>query len=57
MFKLVRVLENVQLKGSKGWINEGVKKEGDYFQQCIIKKRTTQYKTSSKEICLLKTYI
>lgn len=57
MFKLVRVLENVQLKGSKGWINEGVKKEGDYFQQCIIKKRTTQYKTSSTEICLLKTYI
>lgn len=25
MFKLVRVLENVQLKGAKGWMNEGVR--------------------------------
>lgn len=40
MFKLVRVLENVQLKGAKGWMNEGVrgKEESIYNQWCIIKK-------------------
>lgn len=40
MFKLVRVLENVQLKGSKGWMNEGVRK-GITFN--------TQYKAALKK--------
>lgn len=60
MFKLVRVLENVQLKGAKGWMNEGVreKEESNVIQQCILKdekKYTVQ--TSSNEIRLFKTYI
>lgn len=40
MFKLVRVLENVQLKGAKGWMSDRVKgkEESNYIQQCIIKK-------------------
>lgn len=61
MFKLVRVLENVQLKGAKGWMNEGVrgKEESNDIQQCILKNEKKKYpvQTSSNEICLFKTYI
>lgn len=59
MFKLVRVLENVQLKGAKGWMNEGVrgKEVSICIQQCITKGKSHTVQTSSKEICLFKTYI
>ena len=56
MFKLVRVLENVRLKGAKGWMNEGVrgKEESIYIQQCIIKRKITQCKLALKKYVYLK---
>lgn len=58
MFKLVRVLENVQLKGAKGWMNEGVrgKEESDDIQQCILKneKKSTQCKPALTKYVYLK---
>lgn len=60
MFKLVRVLENVQHKGAKGWTNEGVKgfkEESNDLQQYIFKRKNYTMQTSSNEIRLFKAYI
>lgn len=60
MFKLVRVLENVQHKGGKGWMSEGVKgfkEESNYIQQHILKRKNYTMQTSSNETRLFKAYI
>lgn len=57
MFKLIRVLENVQLKGAKGCMNEGIrgKKGSNYIRQCIFKKKNiTQYKPALMKYVYLK---
>lgn len=59
MFKLVRVLENVQLKGAKGCMTEGNKRGGRKQLHSMVQssKGKITVQISSKEIHLFKTYI
>lgn len=57
MFKLVRVLENVQHKGAKGWTNEGekgFKEESNDIQQYTPKGKITQCKPALMKYVYLK---